>query len=119
MTPQFIAFHVALASVLVAGLLVPVGPNTMRFLILSVSAALMLAVPGIGAFTAFTTPVPDHYWQWVWLLAVIGMPAGFVMALTVVPSVLIRPPTGNYSTEAIVSLVMMAVGLAITATIIR
>lgn len=117
MTPQFLAFHAALASVLVAALLIPVGPHTMRFVILLVSAALMLAVPTLGALAVFTEPVPPQYWRWMWFLSVLGMPAGYAMAITVVPSVLIRPPTGNYRTEAVISLAMMAVGVAISASI--
>jgi hypothetical protein len=59
-------------------------------------------------------PVPPNYWRWIWFLSVLGMPAGYAMALTVVPSVLLRPTRGNYSAEALVALALMAAGLVLT-----
>lgn len=117
MTLQFLAFHVGLASVLVAALLLPAGPQAMRYVILSVSAVLMLAVPAIGAFTAIGHPVPPGYWRLLWFLSVLGMPAGYAMAVTVVPSVLLRPTHGNYSAEALLALGLMAGGLLLTAAL--
>jgi len=114
MTLQFLAFHVGLASILVMALLLPAGPQAMRYVILSVSAVLMLAVPTIGAVMMFGQPVPPDYWRWLWFLSILGMPAGYAMALTVVPSCLLRPTSGNYSAEALVALALMAVGLLLT-----
>ena len=114
MTLQFLAFHVGLATVIIVGLILPVSAHGMRLLLICVTAALMLAVPAIGAGVSLTRPVPEGYWHWVWFLSVIGMPAGYAMALTIVPSVLIRPTDGNYSAEALISLGLMGAGLYVT-----
>jgi len=114
MTVQYIAFHASLAALIVAALLLPASAHGMRLLLICVTAALMLAVPAIGAAVSLSRPVPDGYWHWVWLLSVIGMPAGYAMAITVVPSIMIRPTRGNYTTEALISLALMGVGLYIS-----
>jgi hypothetical protein len=79
----------------------------------------MLAVPAIGAVLVIGRPIPPGYWQWLWFLSVLGMPAGYAMALTVVPSVLVRRPRDNYRAEALVALILMAAGLFITRTVME